>query len=86
MAIRGYTLELGAEPTRLATVVDPVFRQLDIQASPDNSDNVYLCDSEGNAWGALLPGKSWGTKDGSIGGDAYVTGTQGEVAYLLWVD
>lgn len=85
MAIRGYSLTIGAEPTALATVVDPTFKQLDIQASPDNGDNVYLCDSEGNSWGVLLPGKSWGTKEASIGGDVYISGTEGEAAYLIWV-
>jgi hypothetical protein len=92
MAIRGYDLEIGGDATQVSTLVR-AFKQLDIQASPDNSDNVYLCDADGNYWGALLPGKSWGAKahggDQSaeeVGDDFYLSGTQGEFVHLVWVD
>jgi hypothetical protein len=87
MAIFGAQITLTGEPLKLTDYVPDSFNQLDIQASPDNADNVFLCNSDGDVVGTLLPGKSWGTKGSSISldGDLYISGTNGEVASVLWV-
>jgi hypothetical protein len=87
MAIFGVELTMTGDPMKVSDYVPASIDQLDIQASPDNNDNVVLCDSTGAVFGTLVPGKAWGAKGSAItlGEDLYVQGTNGELANIIWV-
>lgn len=97
MAISGAQITFTATPTQLSSIVPVTVRQLDIQSSPDNNDNVYFGGSDLSVadgtgiWGALLPGKAWGADSDSsgevrVGPDVYVHGTEGESVLIMWVN
>jgi hypothetical protein len=98
MAIKGAHVTFAATPTSLTSVLlggrpgpSLAVRQLDVQASPANNDNMFIGGSDVSstaAWAVLVPGKAWGTEEDlhTVGDAAYLHGTEGESAHVIWVE